>query len=104
MSLTDSRWNHIKDFFKKADTDGNGLLSKAEFKIGVMSSCGVGEEEAEAIVVWVSKLLFFFALIAAGVFYRFSEQYAIQSWNALDADESESLSIEELIQWSELVK
>ncbi len=53
LQFADPRWNDIKKFLKEADTDGNGALSKDEFKKGVVASCGVSEEEAAAIVAWV---------------------------------------------------
>ncbi len=52
-NFSDPRWNEIKKFLKAADTDGNGTLSKEEFKKGVIASCGVSESEAETIVAWV---------------------------------------------------
>ncbi len=55
--FADPRWNEIKKFLKSADTDGNGSLSKEEFKKGVVASCGVSEDEADAIVAWVSIII-----------------------------------------------
>jgi Ca2+-binding EF-hand superfamily protein len=49
----DPRWNEIKKFFQSADANGDGCLSKEEFKNGVMASCGVSDAEADSIVAWV---------------------------------------------------
>jgi hypothetical protein len=55
--LADPRWDEIKKFLKSADTDGNGTLSKEEFKKGVVASCGVSEAEADNIVAWVCIMI-----------------------------------------------
>ena len=50
---TDPRWNEVKKFFKAADTNGDGWLSKEEYKQGVMASSGISEEEADSFIAWV---------------------------------------------------
>jgi hypothetical protein len=45
----DDKWNEVKAFLAGADKDGNGVLSREEFKGGI-ASLGVSDEDAAAVV------------------------------------------------------
>ena len=70
-SLSDEKWDEVKAFLASADKDGNGVLSKDEFKGGI-AALGVSDEAAAVVQ---------------------------ESFDEIDKDGSGTLSIQELIAW-----
>ena len=50
----DDKWNEVKQFLASADSDGNGVLSKEEFKNGLVK---LGISDADATLVTNQVLL-----------------------------------------------
>ncbi len=44
----DDKWNEVKAFLASADSDGNGVLSKEEFKTGI-AKLGISDADATAV-------------------------------------------------------
>ena len=53
----DEKWNEVKAFLASADKDGNGVLSREEFKGGI-AALGVSDEDAAAVVQEVIYFIF----------------------------------------------